>query len=87
LITKAELRTRLFHMVSIFLVSALVTMCGFIVVPELTIHEMDANTMIVIKFATITAFLVHIFGMLCISALLVGDTMERIVHTKAEESE
>ena len=87
MITKAELRTRLFHMVSIFLVSALVTMCGYIIVPELTIHEMDANTMVVIKFATIMAFIVHIFGMLCISALIIGDTMERIMHREEEESE
>lgn len=87
MITKAELRTKLFHMVSIFLVSALVTMCGYIIVPELTIHTMDENTITVIKFMTITAFLVHIFGMLCISALLVGDTMERIIHTKEEAGE
>ena len=84
MITKTELRTRLFHMVSIFLISALVTMCGYIIVPELTIHEMDANTMVVIKFATIMAFIVHIFGMLCISALIIGDTMERIMHRSSD---
>jgi len=72
-------------MASIFLVTALISMCGFIVVPELIIAEMDPNTLTVIKFLTMTAFLLHIAAMLSMSVLLVGDTMERIIHTKTED--
>ena len=78
MITKAEVKTRLFHMVSIFLISALVSMCGFIVIPELTIAEIDKNTLTVFKFLIMTTFIVHIMGMMSMCVLLVGDTMERV---------
>jgi len=78
MITNKELKTRLFHMVSIFLISGLITMCGFIIIPELTIAEIDQNTLTVFKFLIISAFVVHIMGMVSMCVLLVGDTMERI---------
>lgn len=78
MITKAEVKRRLFHMVSIFLISALISMCGFIVIPELTIEEIDKNTLTVFKFLIMSAFMVHIVGMVAMGVLLVGDTMERI---------
>lgn len=80
MITKEEVGTRLFHMVSIFMISALICMCGFIVAPMLTIAEIDQNTMTVFKFLIMSAFVVHIMGMLSMGVLLIGDTMERIVH-------
>lgn len=84
MITKEEVSTRLFHMVSIFLVSALICMCGFIVIPELTIAEIDQNTLTVFKFLVISAFMVHIMGMLAMGVLLVGDTIERIQNISKE---
>jgi len=78
MITKEEVRTRLFHMASIFLVSALICMCGYIAIPQLTIAEIDQNTLTVFKFLVISAFMVHIMGMLTMGVLLVGDTIERI---------
>jgi hypothetical protein len=85
MITKREVKTRLFHMVSIFMVSALICMCGYIVAPMLTIAEIDKNTMTVFKFLIMTAFIIHIFGMLTMGVLLVGDTMERIMSSKNED--
>ena len=86
MITKNELRTRLFHMVSIALVAALITMCGFIVVPQLTIPETDP-LMTMLKFLTTMAFIVHIFGMMCIGTLLVGDTLKRVMHGNKDDCE
>ena len=80
MITKEELNTRLFKMASIFFVSVLVSMCGFILIPELTIAEIDPNTLTLIKFMTITAFMVHITGMAAIGILLFSDTLERVMH-------
>ena len=87
MITKAELRTRLFHLVSIFLVSALITMCGYISIPALTIAEIDNNILTVLKFLTMMAFIINLMGMVTITTLLVGDTMERIKHSIKGDSE
>ena len=87
MITKEEVRTRLFHMVSIFLVSALITMCGYISIPALTIAELDPNTLTVLKFLTMMAFIVNMMGMISMTALLVGDTHERVVRGSEEEDD
>lgn len=72
-------------MMSVFIVSGLVAMCGFITIPELTIVEIDANTLTVFKFVTILAFMVHIMGMLAMGVLLVNDTIERIQNPSDDD--
>jgi len=60
------------------MILSLIHMCGYIAIPQLTIAEIDQNTLTVFKFLVISAFMVHIMGMLTMGVLLVGDTIERI---------
>jgi len=64
-------------MISALFIGALVSICGFIVIPELTIPE-SAPLMTLLKFTTISAFMIHITAMVGIGVLLFTDTIERL---------